>query len=46
MSTTIQVIVATQSPGLVDEIKANQITIIERDKESESTIARKLNKEV
>ncbi len=40
-----QVIIATQSPGLVDEFDANQITIIERDEESESTVAHKLNKE-
>ena len=44
-SMSTQVIVATQSPGLVDEFEANQITIIERDEESESTIARKLNEE-
>lgn len=44
-SMNTQVIVATQSPGLVDEFEANQITIIERDEESESTIARKLNEE-
>ncbi|MDR2147667.1 MAG: AAA family ATPase [Tannerella sp.] len=42
-SKSTQIIVATQSPGLVDEFKANQITIIERDEESESTVARKLN---
>jgi len=40
-----QVLIATQSPGLVDEFDANQITIIEFDDESESTVARKLNKE-
>lgn len=40
-----QVVIATQSPGLVDEFDANQITIIERDEESESTIAKKLNEE-
>jgi len=40
-----QVIIATQSPGLVDEFEANQITIIEFDDESESTVARKLNTE-
>ncbi len=44
-SMNTQVIVATQSPGLVDEFEANQITIIERDEESESTIARKLNED-
>ena len=44
-SMNTQVIVATQSPGLVDEFEANQIIIIERDEESESTIARKLNEE-
>lgn len=40
-----QIIIATQSPGLVDEFNANQITIIERDGESESTVAHKLNEE-
>jgi predicted ATPase len=40
-----QVIIAAQSPGLVDEFEANQITIIERDEETESTIAHKLNEE-
>jgi predicted ATPase len=44
-SINTQVIIATQSPGLVDEFKANQITIIERDEESESTVARKLNED-
>ena len=41
-SINTQVIIATQSPGLVDEFNANQITIIERNKESESTVANKL----
>lgn len=44
-SINTQVIIATQSPGLVDEFEANQITIIERDEESESLIARKLKEE-
>ena len=44
-SKNTQVIIATQSPGLIDEFDANQITIIERDKESESTVANKLNEE-
>ncbi|KAA6343851.1 hypothetical protein EZS27_008482 [termite gut metagenome] len=39
-----QIIVATQSPGLVDEFSANQITIIERDEENECTIVNQLNK--
>lgn len=39
-----QVVIATQSPGLVDEFEADQITIIQWDEESESTIAKKLNK--
>ena len=42
-SINTQVIIATQSPGLVDEFDANQITIIERDEESGSTVANKLN---
>jgi predicted ATPase len=40
-----QVIVATQSPGLVDEFEANQITIVERDEENDTTITHKLNAE-
>lgn len=40
-----QVIIATQSPGLVDEFEANQITIIERDEENECSTARKLDEE-
>lgn len=44
-SINTQVIIATQSPGLVDEFDANQITIIERDEESESTVANKLKEE-
>ncbi|MDR3269529.1 MAG: AAA family ATPase [Tannerella sp.] len=40
-----QVIVATQSPGLVDEFEANQITVIERDDEKECTTAHKLDRE-
>lgn len=40
-----QIIIATQSPGLVDEFEANQITIIERDEENESTVAHKLDEE-
>jgi predicted ATPase len=40
-----QVIIAAQSPELVDEFEASQITIIERDAENESTIAYKLNEE-
>lgn len=44
-SINTQVIIATQSPGLVDEFEANQITIIERDEDSESTLARKLDEE-
>lgn len=44
-SINTQVIIATQSPGLVDEFAANQITIIEQDEENESTVANKLNEE-
>lgn len=44
-SMNTQVVIATQSPGLVDEFEVNQIAIIERDEENESTIARKLNEE-
>jgi predicted ATPase len=40
-----QVIVATQSPGLVDEFDADHITIIESDKEKGFSTARKLNQE-
>lgn len=40
-----QVIVATQSPILIDGFSANDVTIIERDSSTESSIARKLNEE-
>ncbi len=40
-----QVIIATQSPALVDEFEANQITIIERDEKNECSTARKLDEE-
>jgi predicted ATPase len=40
-----QIIVATQSPGLVDEFSANQIMIIEQDEENECTIVNQLNEE-
>jgi predicted ATPase len=38
-----QVIVATQSPGLIDEFEAKQITVIESDKDKGFSTARKLN---
>ncbi len=44
-SKNAQIIVATQSPGLVDEFKTNQITIIEANKESGYSTAHKLNEE-
>jgi predicted ATPase len=40
-----QVIVATQSPGLIDEFEAKYITIIESDKDKGFSTARKLNEE-
>jgi predicted ATPase len=40
-----QVIIATQSPGLVDEFDPDQITVIEADREYGYTTARKLKKE-
>jgi predicted ATPase len=40
-----QIIVATQSPGLVDEFSASQITVIERDEENECTVVNRLNEE-
>jgi predicted ATPase len=38
-----QVIVATRSPGLVDEFEPNQVTILESDKEKGYSTARKLD---
>ncbi|GHV52408.1 hypothetical protein FACS1894181_15480 [Bacteroidia bacterium] len=40
-----QVIVATQSPGLVDEFEASQVTIIESDNKNGCSTARKLNED-
>ncbi|KAA6335536.1 Chromosome partition protein Smc [termite gut metagenome] len=40
-----QIIVATQSPGLVDEFTANQVTIVERDEEDDCTIVNRLKEE-
>ncbi|MDE6032712.1 MAG: AAA family ATPase [Muribaculaceae bacterium] len=40
-----QIIVATQSPAIIDGFSANDVTIIERDAASQSSIARKLNAE-
>lgn len=40
-----QVIVATQSPTIIDGFSANDVTIIERDSSTESSIARKFNEE-
>lgn len=40
-----QVIVATQSPTINDGFSSNDVTIIERDPETQSSIARKLNEE-
>lgn len=42
-SINTQVIVATQSPGLIDEFEAKQIAVVERDADTESTVAHKLN---
>lgn len=38
-----QIIVATQSPALIDGFDANDVTVIERDEENQCTVARKLN---
>lgn len=38
-----QIIVATQSPALIDGFDANDVTVIERDDENQCTVARKLN---
>ncbi len=40
-----QIIVATQSPAIIDGFSADDVTIIERDAISQSSIARKLNSE-
>lgn len=38
-----QIIVATQSPSLIDGFDADDITVIERDEDNQCTVARKLN---
>lgn len=38
-----QIIVATQSPALIDGFSANDVTIIERDEDAQCTTVRKLN---
>ena len=38
-----QIIVATQSPALIDGFSANDVTIVERDEDAQCTIVRKLN---
>lgn len=40
-----QIIVATQSPALIDGFPLSDITVIERDKEIDGTVARKLTEE-
>lgn len=39
----VQVIAATQSPSLIDRFDINDITIIERDEDSQCTVAKKLD---
>jgi len=38
-----QIIVATQSPALIDGFDASDVTVIERDEEHQCTVAKKLN---
>lgn len=40
-----QVIVATQSTAIIDGFSANDITVIERDKDIQGTVARRLNEQ-
>lgn len=40
-----QVMVATQSPALIDGFSANDVTIVERDEDAQCTTVRKLNEE-
>lgn len=40
-----QVIVATQSPALIDNFSMSDITVIERDEDTDSTTARKMDEE-
>lgn len=40
-----QIIIATQSPALIDGFSANDVTIIERDPETQSSVAHKLNED-
>lgn len=38
-----QIIVATQSPALIDGFSANDVTIVERDEDAQCTVVRKLD---
>ena len=38
-----QIIVATQSPALIDSFDADDVTVVERDEDNQCTVARKLN---
>ncbi|HLP48863.1 MAG TPA: AAA family ATPase, partial [Candidatus Kapabacteria bacterium] len=40
-----QVIVATQSPRLIDEFEANVITVVERDEKTKRSLFKKLDEE-
>ncbi len=40
-----QVIIATQSPRLVDEFEANVITVVERDEKKKCSLFKKLNEQ-
>jgi predicted ATPase len=44
-SAQTQVVLATQSPNLLDEFSADQIVVIERDEMRKTTIFKKLNSE-
>lgn len=39
----VQVIVATQSPSLINGFSLNDVTVIERDEDNQCTVAKKLN---
>lgn len=44
-SESVQVVIATQSPRLLDEFSANKVVVIERDEMKRTSVFRQLNKE-
>jgi predicted ATPase len=45
-SANVQIIIATQSPRLLDEFSADKVVVIERDEQRKTTMFRQLSKEM